>query len=155
VVSRQKEDGESHRGECFPEIRFRRSPSRFATKISKHLRWDVTGSFTCVVISVEKLYFWEILAAIRSAGVRPAEPFHLDFHFGACPTPLPLSPSLSLFLPLSLVSLSPSLTSPLRCPCSPSSRVQRFRSLTASEPRVNNLKDGEDLYLKAKARIWP
>ena len=54
-----------HRGECFPEIRFWGSPIRFATKITTHLLWGVTGSFTCVVIFVEKSYFLEILAAMK------------------------------------------------------------------------------------------
>jgi len=57
----------SHRGEYFPEIRFRGSPIRFATKITTRLLWDVTGSFTCVVICVEKSYFPEILDAMRLA----------------------------------------------------------------------------------------
>ena len=40
---------------------------RFATKITTHLLWDVTRILTCVVISVEKSYFWEILAAMRAS----------------------------------------------------------------------------------------
>ena len=35
-----------------------------------HLHFDVTGSFTRVVIFVEKSYFWEILAAMRSVVAR-------------------------------------------------------------------------------------
>ena len=41
---------------------------RFATKVTTHLLWDVTGSFTYVVIFVEKSYFWEIVAAMRFDG---------------------------------------------------------------------------------------
>jgi hypothetical protein len=36
----------------------RGSPIQFATKITTHLLWEVTGSCKCVVIFVEKLYFW-------------------------------------------------------------------------------------------------
>ena len=54
----------SHRGEHFPEIRFRGPPIRFATKVTTRLLWDVTGIFTCVVNFVEKSYFPEILDAM-------------------------------------------------------------------------------------------
>jgi hypothetical protein len=32
------------------------------------LLWDVTGSFTCVLILVENLYSWKVLAAMRYGG---------------------------------------------------------------------------------------
>ena len=45
--------------------RYGGSPIQFATKITTHLLWDVTGSFTCVVIFVARSYFSEILVRMR------------------------------------------------------------------------------------------
>ena len=56
----------SHRGECFWKIRFRGTSIRFATKMTTHLLLDVTGSFLCVTIFVEKLYFSGILIRKKS-----------------------------------------------------------------------------------------
>ena len=56
------------RGEYLSKIRFRGFPIRLATKVITDLLWHVTGSYTCVVISVEKSYFSEILAAMRLSG---------------------------------------------------------------------------------------
>ena len=54
-----------HRGESFQETRFRGYPIRYATTITTHLLWDVTGSFTCVAVFVEKSCLWETLAAMK------------------------------------------------------------------------------------------
>jgi len=42
----------SHRGEHFAETRFRESQIRFAAQINICMIWDVTGSFTCGVVSL-------------------------------------------------------------------------------------------------------
>ena len=40
------------------------------SEITTHLLWDVTGSFTCVVIFLAKSYFSEILVRMRSRAER-------------------------------------------------------------------------------------
>jgi len=57
-----------NRGDNFPQIRFWGSP---ATKITSHLLWDVTGSSTCVVMFVEKPYFWGIGLVDADAHINP------------------------------------------------------------------------------------
>ena len=54
-----------HRSKYFPYIRFRGSLFQSAINITTHLLLDVTSSHTCVVIFVEKSYFWKTLAAMR------------------------------------------------------------------------------------------
>ena len=70
--------GGFNRGGYFRETQFRGSPSRFATKISSHLPLDVTGSFTCAAMFVEKSYFSEILIRMRSREHPPTTSSELD-----------------------------------------------------------------------------
>ena len=61
-------------------LEFRRSPILFAMKFTTRLNWDVTGSFTRVVIFIEKSYFPEI----RFIFSRPDEIHLLDRSAAAC-----------------------------------------------------------------------